>query len=201
MFIEPIISHQIQRGWIEIITGPMFSGKTEELLRRLKRAIIANKKTVIFKPAVDTRYSQDEIVSHDQNALKSIVISRAIQIVEQIDNADVIGIDEAQFFNDAIVEIVQYLAFKGKRIIIAGLDMDSDGKPFGPMPKLLASAEFVTKLQAICMECGSLATHSYRISGEKEHILLGAQDKYKPLCRYCFHKNYHHEDYNFSEPV
>ncbi len=198
MFIEPIVSHQNYRGWIEVITGPMFSGKTEELLRRLKRATIANRKVIIFKPSVDKRYSETEVVSHDKNALKSIVISRAIEIIDFLDDSEVIGIDEAQFFNEAIIEIAQYLAFRGKRVIIAGLDMDSDGRPFGPMPKIMATAEYVTKLQAICVECGSLATHSFRIAEEKEHILLGSQDKYKPLCRFCFHKFYHQENFNLE---
>jgi len=193
MFIEPLFSHRPNYGWIEVISSPMFSGKTEELIRRLKRATIANRKVAIFKPHIDTRYSSDEVVSHDLSKIPSVVVKRAIEIVEHYDNADVIGIDEAQFFNEAVVDIVQYLAYKGKRVIIAGLDMDSDGKPFGPMPKLLATSEFITKLHSICMDCGSLATHSFRITEETGQILIGEKNKYKPLCRHCYYNSYHQQ--------
>jgi thymidine kinase len=187
MFIEPLISQIPNRGWIEMIAGPMFSGKTEELIRRLKRAKIANRKVAIFKPSIDKRYSKDNVVSHDASSIPSIVVDRAIQIIEHYDDADVIGIDEVQFFNTAIVDIVQYLALKGKRVIIAGLDMDSSGKPFGPVPALMAVSEYVTKLHAICIHCGSLATHSFRTSNEEGLILIGEKDKYLPLCRHCYH--------------
>jgi len=187
MFIEPLISHKTNHGWIEIISGPMFSGKTEELIRRLKRAIIANKKVAIFKPAIDNRYSTNDVVSHSELKIPSIVVNRAIEIVEHYDNADVIGVDEAQFFNEALVDILQYLAYKGKRVIVAGLDMDSNAKPFGIMPALMATAEYVTKLHAICIDCGSLASHTYRLSEEKEQIVVGEKNKYKPLCRHCYY--------------
>ena len=188
MFIEPLLNRNSNRGWIEVIAGPMFSGKTEELIRRLKRAKIANLKVAIFKPKVDTRYKADEVVSHDASAIPSIRVERAIEIIEYYDDADVIGIDEVQFFNEAIVDIVQYLALKGKRVVIAGLDMDSNGKPFGPMPALLTVSEYVTKLHAICMDCGSLATHSYRTSSNKAQVLIGEKESYLPLCRHCYHK-------------
>jgi thymidine kinase len=188
MFIEPLLNRQINKGWIEVIAGPMFSGKTEELIRRLKRAKIAQMQVAIFKPLIDNRYSADEVVSHDSNSIKSIRVGRAIEIVEYYDDADVIGIDEVQFFNEAVVDIVQFLALKGKRVIVAGLDMDSNGKPFGPMPALLTVSEYVTKLHSICIECGSLATHSYRISAEKSQVHIGEKDSYQPLCRHCYHK-------------
>ncbi|MEA3495038.1 MAG: thymidine kinase [Bacteroidota bacterium] len=190
MFIEPLLNNKSNKGWIEVICGPMFSGKTEELIRRLKRAKIANRKVAIFKPAVDKRYSKNQVVSHDSNSISSIIINRAIEITEYYDDADVIGVDEVQFFDKAVVDVVQYLAFKGKRVIVTGLDMDSDGKPFDPMPNLLAVSEYITKLHAICMECGSLATHSYRISDEEGKVLIGAKDKYKPLCRSCYYKKW-----------
>ena len=194
MFIEPLISQHTNHGWIEVISGPMFSGKTEELIRRLRRAIIASKKVAIFKPAIDTRYSDSEVVSHDSSKIPSIVVGRAMEIIDHYDDAEVIGIDEAQFFNQGLVEVVQYLAYKGKRVIIAGLDMDSDGKPFGPMPQLLATSEYITKLHAICVDCGSLATHTFRISKEKGQILVGEKNKYKPLCRHCYFIQYHNEN-------
>jgi thymidine kinase len=187
MFIEPLLNHNIYRGWVEVICGPMFSGKTEELIRRLKRAKIAAKKVAIFKPMLDVRYSSEEVVSHDSSSIPSIRLNRAMEILDHYEDADVIGVDEVQFFDDKIVDIIQYLAYKGKRIIAAGLDMDSDAKPFGPMPRLLATSEFVTKLHAICVDCGTLATYTYRISDEKGQVLIGAFDKYKPLCRHCYY--------------
>ena len=188
MFIEPLLNSKTGRGWIEVISGPMFSGKTEELIRRLKRAKIALRKVAIFKPVIDERYSKEKIVSHDSTSIESIRIKRPIEIVEYIDEAEVIGIDEAQFFNKTIVEVVQYLALSGKRVIIAGLDMDSNGKPFGSMPSLLAIAEYVTKLHAICMKCGSLAIHSYRLSKSSDDLIfVGGKNEYEPLCRKCFH--------------
>jgi thymidine kinase len=188
MFLEPLISADEHRGWIEVITGPMFSGKTEELIRRLKRATIALKKVAIFKPSIDKRYSRENIVSHDSNQITSIMVDRAIEILEYYDDAEVIGIDEVQFFNEAIVDVVQFLALKGKRVIIAGLDMDSSGKPFGPMPALLTISEYITKLHAICVDCGSLASFSFRLVANEDLVVIGARDKYKPLCRRCFSK-------------
>jgi thymidine kinase len=198
VFIEPLIHHSTGHGWIEVIAGPMFSGKTEELIRRLKRAKIANMRVTIFKPSVDKRYSDVMVVSHDANMIPSILVDRAIEIIDHFDDADVIGIDEAQFLNTAIVDVAQYLANKGKRVIIAGLDMDSNGKPFGPVPELMAVAEFVTKLHAICIDCGSLASHSFRLVPDDEVILVGSQDKYKPLCRKCFSKLFYQE-FNINE--
>ncbi len=186
VFIEPLLNTPSPKGWIEVITGPMFSGKTEELIRRLKRALIANRKVKIFKPVIDTRYSDKNIVSHDSNEIQSIAIDRPIEITEYMDEAEVVGIDEVQFFHPSIVDIAQFLALKGKRVIIAGLDMDSDGKPFGPVPQLLAVAEYITKLHSICVACGSLATHSFRKSFAEEQILLGEKDVYEPLCRQCY---------------
>ena len=172
---------------IEVVCGPMFSGKTEELIRRLRRAKIASKKVAIFKPMVDMRYSADDVVSHDSTSIPSIRLSRAMEILDYSDDAEVIAVDEVQFFDDKIVDVIQYLAYKGKRVIAAGLDMDSDARPFGMMPDLLATAEFVTKLHAICVDCGTLATYTYRISEEKGQVLIGAFDKYKPLCRHCYY--------------
>jgi len=187
MFIEPLLNNKSSKGWIEVISGPMFSGKTEELIRRLKRATFANRKVTIFKPAIDNRYSNNKVVSHDANEILSIQVKRAIEILEYYDDSDVIAVDEVQFFNEQIIDIVQYLALKGKRVIIAGLDMDSDGKPFGPMPQLLAVSEYITKLHSICVECGSLATHSFRTVDEEGQVVVGAKDKYIPLCRGCYH--------------
>ena len=188
MFIEPLMNHNVNRGWIEVISGPMFSGKTEELIRRLKRARIANLRVSIFKPAVDKRYSEESVVSHDLTSVPSIRVNRAIEILEYYDDADVIGVDEVQFFNEGIVDVVQYLALKGKRVIIAGLDMDSNGKPFGPMPALLTVSEYITKLHAICVNCGSLASHSHRLTTDvKELVFVGGKSEYEPLCRKCFH--------------
>jgi thymidine kinase len=191
MFIEPLLNNNVRHGWIEMITGPMFSGKTEELIRRLKRAKIANRDVSIFKPSVDNRYSADEVVSHDANKIKSIIIDRPIQIMEHYHDAEVIGIDEVQFFDKSIVDIAQYLAFKGKRVVMAGLDMDSNGKPFGPMPELLTVAEYVSKLHAVCMDCGTLATHSFRKVDEGGLVFVGTKDKYEPLCRSCFYKKFY----------
>jgi thymidine kinase len=189
MFLEPFYVSNLSRGWVEVITGPMFSGKTEELIRRLKRAKIASRKVAIFKPEIDQRYSADAIVSHDESRIDSIRIKRAIEIVDQIDKAEVIGVDEVQFFNEAIIDVVQYLALKGKRVIVSGLDMDSNGNPFHPMPQLLCIAEFVTKLHAICLECGAPASHSFRYAGSEDLIHIGAKESYKPLCRFCFQRN------------
>jgi len=185
MFLEPS-PHKDKRGWIEVICGSMFSGKTEELIRRLKRAQFANLRVEIFKPEVDVRYDEDKIVSHDANEIHSTPVPSAQNIPLFAGGNDVVGIDEAQFFDEGIVDVCQQLADRGVRVIVAGLDMDYLGKPFGPMPKLLATAEYVTKLHAICMSCGSLASHSYRKSEDEEQFLLGSKSSYEPLCRSCF---------------
>ena len=185
MFLEPSF-HTQRRGWIEVICGSMFSGKTEELIRRLKRVKIAGQRVEIFKPVSDTRYSVDEVVSHDARAIQSRPIQKAADILEVENEIDVIGIDEAQFFDDALTMVCEELALRGHRVIIAGLDMDYRGRPFGPMPELLAVAEYVTKLHAICNHCGNLATHTYRKSTETETLVLGEKDIYEARCRYCY---------------
>ena len=164
----------------------MFSGKTEELIRRLKRAAFANQKVQIFKPKKDTRYDETKVVSHDENTMASTVIEKSTEIYDLLDQVSVVGIDEAQFFDNELIEVCQKLAVKGIRVIVAGLDMDFRGKPFGPIPGLLAVAEYITKVHAICPHCGSLATHSYRLTNEKETVVLGEKDKYEPRCRICF---------------
>jgi thymidine kinase len=187
MFIEPNTSGQ-RRGSIEVICGSMFSGKTEELIRRLKRVKIANQQAAIFKPALDTRYDKQQIVSHDTNAIDSKPVEHSRRILELAGTAEVIGIDEAQFFDAELPEVCEELAKKGIRVIIAGLDMDYLGKPFGQMPNLLAIADFVTKLHAICMQCGHLANYSYRKVVDDAQVLLGAKDSYEPRCRSCYQK-------------
>lgn len=164
----------------------MFSGKTEELIRRLKRAKIANQKVEIFKPKIDTRYDGSKVVSHDKNSFLSIPIENSHKILELAEEVSVIGIDEAQFFDDELPEVCQTLALKGKRIIVAGLDMDYKGRPFGPMPNLLAIAEYITKVHAICQHCGNLATHSYRLADDDNMVVLGEKDLYEPRCRTCY---------------
>ena len=185
MFLEPSFKGQ-RSGWIEVICGSMFSGKTEELIRRLKRAKIANQKVQIFKPSKDTRYDIVNVVSHDENAIASIPIQNSIEIFEHVKDINVIGIDEAQFFDEKLPDVCQKLAIKGARVIIAGLDMDFKGHPFGPVPNLLAVAEYITKVHAICPHCGNLATHSYRLSDETDTVVLGEKDKYEPRCRVCY---------------
>jgi thymidine kinase len=187
MFIEPAIQFE-RRGWIEVICGSMFSGKTEELIRRLRRARIANLRVGIFKPQTDTRYHAENIVSHDENSIPSIPVSSAKAILEQVSMVDVIGIDEAQFFDDELPDICDRLALLGTRVIIAGLDMDYLGKPFGQMPALLSKAEYITKLHAICMQCGNIANYSYRKTGNDELLLIGNKDFYEPRCRACYEK-------------
>ncbi len=184
----PEISKQIhgQRGSIEVITGCMFSGKTEELIRRLKRATIAKQRVEIFKAAVDTRYSEDEIISHDANAVKSTPVEHSSNILLLASDIDVVGIDEAQFFDNGLADVCSMLAGRGIRVIVAGLDVDYRGKPFGPMPALLAIAEYVTKVHAICVQCGNLAHYSYRKAHNDKLVVLGAQENYEPLCRQCF---------------
>jgi thymidine kinase len=185
MFIEPNISGQ-RRGSIEVICGSMFSGKTEELIRRLKRVKIANQRAAIFKPALDTRYDKKQIVSHDTNSIDSKPVEQSKLILDLAGDAEVIGIDEAQFFDSDLPEVCEALAKRGIRVIIAGLDMDYLGKPFGQMPYLLAKADFVTKLHAICMQCGHIANYSYRKVSNEEQVMLGAKDTYEPRCRSCY---------------
>lgn len=186
MFLEPHFKGQ-RSGWIEVICGSMFSGKTEELIRRLKRARIANQKVEIFKPGIDTRYDDKEVVSHDSNSILSTPIDHSSKLLELTDGVSVIGIDEAQFFDADLPKVCQQLALKGIRVIIAGLDMDYKGNPFGPMPNLLAVAEYITKVHAICQHCGNLATNSYRISDEGGTVVLGEKDRYEARCRTCYH--------------
>lgn len=185
MFIEPNTSG-LRRGSIEVICGSMFSGKTEELIRRLKRVKIANQSAAIFKPALDTRYDKQQIVSHDTNAIDSKPVESARTILELVGNAEVIGIDEAQFFDDQLPDVCDELAKRGIRVIVAGLDMDYLGKPFGQMPSLLAKADFVTKLHAICVKCGHIANYSFRKVANDEQVMLGAKDSYEPRCRTCY---------------
>jgi thymidine kinase len=173
-------------GWIEVICGPMFSGKTEELIRRLNRAKIAKQKAEIFKPALDERYSEVQIVTHDAHAIQSTPVQSASQILLMINDVNVVGIDEAQFFDSEITFVCNTMANNGVRVLVAGLDLDYMGVPFGPMPSLMASAEYVTKLHAICMNCGDLAHYSYRIVKNEQQIMLGEKDAYEPLCRKCF---------------
>ena len=187
MFIEQNITGE-RRGWIEVICGSMFSGKTEELIRRLKRAKIANLKIEIYKPATDTRYDVTKIVSHDSNAIASTQVANSSEILALAEDAQVVGIDEAQFFDEGIVAVCETLVMQGKRVIVAGLDMDYLGKPFGPMPALLSVADFITKLHAICVQCGHLANVSYRTSDEEGTVVLGEKNNYEPRFRVCASK-------------
>jgi thymidine kinase len=175
-------------GWIEVICGSMFSGKTEELIRRLRRAKFANLRVEIFKPILDVRYSATEVVSHDDNAIRSTPVESSGSILLLTGEVDVVGIDEAQFFDSHLVDVCQVLANSGVRVIVAGLDMDYLGKPFGPMPQLMAMAEYVTKVHAICVRCGNLAHHSHRLTDNNRLVVLGEKDTYEPLCRHCFNK-------------
>lgn len=184
MFIEPGYKGE-RRGWIEVICGSMFSGKTEELIRRLKRVKIANLKVEIFKPAFDTRYDEVKIVSHDTNAIHSTPVESSASILILAQGCDVVGIDEAQFFDGEIANVCEKLALSGIRVIVAGLDMDYLGNPFGQMPNLLAKADYITKLHAICMKCGHIANISYRKTSEGGQVLLGEKDIYEPRCRIC----------------
>ncbi len=177
-----------KRGVIEVICGPMFSGKTEELIRRINRGKLAGLKTIVFKPSIDVRYSTAEIVSHDARNLKAINISHSSDVIKRYDGSHLVGIDEAQFLDNGIVDVARELANRGIRIIIAGLDMDWQGNPFGPIPYLMAIAEKVTKLTAVCQSCGADAHFSYRITAESELIVIGAKEKYIPLCRTCFNE-------------
>jgi thymidine kinase len=188
MFIEPSLSGE-RRGWIEVICGSMFSGKTEELIRRLKRAKIANLKVEIFKPAIDVRYDEVQVVSHDANSILSTPIDNSQTILLMTEGVDVVGIDEAQFFDEEIMHVCEVLATKGIRVIVAGLDMDYLGKPFGSMPNLLAIADYITKLHAICVRCGHIANISYRKTSQEGQVLLGEKDIYEPRCRKCAAKD------------
>lgn len=192
MFVEPNLLKK--RGFIEVITGSMFSGKTEELIRRLKRVRYANQKVQIFKPQIDTRYHETEVVSHDANRIMSTPVSSSQNILLLTGDYDVIAIDEAQFFDDGLPDVCRVLANKGTRVIVAGLDMDFTGKPFGPMPAIMADAEYITKLHAICMQCGNLASYSYRLVQNDKTILLGETDSYEPRCRVCFNKGMDEEE-------
>lgn len=185
MFIEPTISGE-RRGWIEVICGSMFSGKTEELIRRLKRVRIAGLRVEIFKPKIDTRYDAQNIVSHDENAILSTPIDNSQTILLLANAVDVVGIDEAQFFDDQIADVCEQLAHRGIRVIVAGLDMDYQRKPFGQMPQLLAKADYITKLHAICVRCGQIANYSYRKTAQDGQVLLGEKDLYEPRCRVCY---------------
>jgi thymidine kinase len=187
MFIEPNLKGE-RRGWIEVICGSMFSGKTEELIRRLKRVKIANLKVEIFKPAMDVRYDEVKIVSHDTNAIHSTPVSDSQKILDKATDCDVVGIDEAQFFDAGITAVCEALAMRGIRVIVAGLDMDYQGNPFGQMPNLLAKADYITKLHAICQVCGNIANISYRKVNEGGQVLLGEKDVYEPRCRICADK-------------
>src|SRR6056297_392130 len=188
MFLEDTNKKPKNRGWIEVITGSMFSGKTEELIRRLKRAKYAKLRVEIFKPMIDTRYSEEEVVSHDENAIQSTPVESSGNILLLSGDVDVIGIDEAQFFDKGLVDVCNQLANNGARVVVAGLDMDFRGKPFGPIPALMAEAEYITKVHAICMQCGNLAQYSHRITKSDKLVLLGEKDEYEPLCSVCFNK-------------
>lgn len=186
MFQEPRYS-RLKKGWIEVICGSMFSGKTEELIRRLRRAQIAQQPVEIFKPATDTRYDALDIVSHDNNRIPGAPVSHSSKILTLLHTgAAVVGLDEVQFFDEGLPEVAEQLALRGIRVIAAGLDMDFQGKPFGPMPSLLAKAEYITKLHAICMQCGDIANYSYRKVAGDQQVLLGETDIYEPRCRDCF---------------
>ena len=181
-----MISHPVNSGWIEVVCGPMFSGKTEELIRRMRRAHIAKQRVAIFKPKTDDRYSKDSIVSHNREKIPSIMVETPKQILEMSYEAQVIGIDEAQFFDETLLAVAKKMANGGKRVIVAGLDKDYTGQPFGIMPLLLTEAEYVTKELSICMSCGSPANFSQRLSSETSQVAVGEKDKYEARCRRCF---------------
>ncbi|WP_152285868.1 thymidine kinase [Flavicella marina] len=186
MFLENTVNHTEQFGWIEVISGSMFSGKTEELIRRLRRAKIAKQKVEIFKPTTDSRYDPEMVVSHDANEIRSTPVPAASNIRLLVNDVDVVGIDEAQFFDDEIVTVCNDLANRGIRVIVAGLDMDFEGKPFGPMPNLMATAEYVTKVHAVCTQTGNLAHFSHRKTDDKKLVVLGETENYEPLSRKAF---------------
>jgi thymidine kinase len=186
MFLEKDVNNKTSRGWIEVICGSMFSGKTEELIRRLKRAKFAKQRVEIFKPTVDIRYDQEKVVSHDSNAIMSTPVPASTNILLLSNDVDVVGIDEAQFFDPELPNVCNQLANQGIRVIVAGLDMDFKGKPFGPMPALLAMAEYITKVHAICVKCGNLASFSNRTIASEKLVVLGETESYEPLCRHCY---------------
>ena len=187
MFLENTVNHEEQFGWIEVICGSMFSGKTEELIRRLKRAQFARQRVEIFKPIVDTRYHEEKVISHDENEIRSTPVPASANIRLLADDCQVVGIDEAQFFDDEIITVCNDLANRGVRVVVAGLDMDFRGNPFGPMPALMATAEYVTKVHAICTRTGNLANYSYRKSQNDRLVMLGETDEYEPLSRAAFY--------------
>ena len=193
MFLENSLNAKEQFGWIEVICGSMFSGKTEELIRRLKRSQFANQKIAIFKPSIDLRYEDEMIISHDHNQIQSTSVPAAANIPILADGCDVVGIDEAQFFDTEIIQVCNHLANSGIRVIVAGLDMDYQGNPFGPMPGLMATAEYVTKVHAVCTRSGNLANYSYRISADKSLVHLGEKESYEPLSRASFFKAYNNK--------
>lgn len=186
MFLEKSLNGRASNGWIEVVCGSMFSGKTEELIRRLRRAQLANQRVEIFKPEVDVRYSATEVVSHNATSIRSTPVSSSGNILLLSSEVDVVGIDEAQFFDMGLVDVCNTLANQGVRVIVAGLDMDYTGKPFGPVPWLMATAEYVTKVHAVCMKCGNLAQFSHRTVVDDKQVVLGEKDSYEPLCRSCF---------------
>lgn len=191
MFLEQIPSEARQTGWIEVICGSMFSGKTEELIRRLKRVEFAQQKLLLFKPAIDNRYHEEQVVSHKGSALEAIPVKDSSEIMTHWKKERIVAIDEAQFFDNGLIEVCTDLAKRGVRVVIAGLDMDYLGKPFGPMPHLLCIAEYVTKVHAICVSCGNLAQYSHRTTKDEGQVLVGAVEKYEPLCRSCYNKIEH----------
>ena len=186
MFLEQYPIDGKTKGWIEVICGSMFSGKTEELIRRIKRAEFANQPLILFKPMVDNRYSKNKVVSHKGSSIKANIIRSSKEILDHVSNEKIVAIDEVQFFDEQLVDVCNDLANKGIRVILAGLDMDFKGVPFGPMPQLLSIAEYVTKVHAVCVSCGNLAQFSHRIVADADQVLVGAVDKYKPLCRSCY---------------
>jgi thymidine kinase len=188
MFLEQFPDEIKQHGWIEVVCGSMFSGKTEELIRRLRRAEFANQKILLVKPKIDDRYHRENVVSHRGSSFEAYCVDDSKEILDLWDHQKVVAIDEAQFFDEGIVEVCSELARRNVRVIIAGLDMDFTGMPFGPMPNLLAIAEYVTKVHAICLSCGNLAQFSHRTVEQKEQVLVGAVEEYKPLCRTCFNR-------------
>ena len=194
MFIEPHLKGE-KRGWIEVICGSMFSGKTEELIRRLKRAKIANLKVEIFKPSIDIRYDETKVVSHDSNAIQSTPTDNSQTILLLAQDVDVVGIDEAQFFDDQIAKVCETLAMRGIRVIVAGLDMDYLGRPFGQMPNLLSIADYITKLHAICVVCGNIANVSYRKTAQESQVVVGETDIYEARCRVCAQLGYEEKDH------
>ena len=193
MFLERTGQRSQRKGWIEVICGSMFSGKTEELIRRLRRAEFAKQRVEIFKPGVDTRYDAENVVSHDSTTIRSTPVPSSSNLLLLASEVEVVGIDEAQFFDEGLPDVCAQLASLGVRVIVAGLDMDFQGRPFGPIPRLLAIAEYVTKVHAICMRCGELATYSHRTHASQELIVLGETDSYEPLCRSCFDKARAHQ--------